>query len=269
MMGRHLPAGLLGLAIVGLMAAFMSTVDTHINLAASFFVNDIWRRFLRPAAGVRELVLVGRLASAGVLGLALLLALRATSIRDLFMFFLAFLSGVGPVYVLRWLWWRVRAVHEIVAMVASALTTVLLTFTWPTGWASGALAPGGALSAEGRLCLVVSATLLCVFLSMPFVPRPDPATLTDFYRRVKPMGWWGPVAALAPDVRRTSELLPILVGIFGGLAFVWGAMIGAGLWLLERGPEARVAAVLAAAGAAGVWWAMGRLTATPAAPSSA
>jgi len=260
MLVRYLPAGLLGLAIVGLMAAFMSTVDTHINLAASFFVNDIWRRFIRPDAPARHHVLVGRLASVGVMVVSGLIAWQSHSIARMFMFFLAFLGGVGPIYVLRWLWWRVRAVHEIVAMAASALGTMLLTFVWQDGWTPGPLAPDGVLSDEGRLCLVVGASLLSVFISMPFVPRPDPAALTAFYRRVQPMGWWGPVAALVPDVRRSRELVPIVVGVCGGLACVWGAIIGTGLWLLEQHSRAQIAAVVAVAGAAAAWWALQRLT---------
>jgi hypothetical protein len=95
---------------------------------------------------------------------------------------------------------------------------------------------------------------------MPFVRRPDPATLVTFYRRVRPLGWWGPVAALAPEVVRVRELPAMLAGVLGGLACVWGAMIGAGLWLLERNAEAGLALVAAAAGTVAVWWAMGKLS---------
>ena len=260
MMGRYLPAGLLGLAIVGLMAAFMSTVDTHINVAASFFVNDVWRRFVRPDATSSHHVLVGRLASVGVMIMSGLLAWRAHSIGDLFLFFLAFLGGVGPVYLLRWVWWRIRAPHEIVAMLASAATTLALTFLWKDGWPAGPLAPGGTLAPEGRLCLVVAVSLAAVLLATPFLKRPDPAELLEFYRRVRPVGWWGPVAALAPDVVRPPELLSIATGVIGGLACIWGAMLATGLWLLDRGNEAAVAGVIAAVGTVGVWWALRKLT---------
>ena len=70
MMRRYLPVGLLGLVAASLFAAFMSTVDTHVNLAASFFVNDVYRRFLAPGRDPRHYVLAARLASAAVLWLA-------------------------------------------------------------------------------------------------------------------------------------------------------------------------------------------------------
>jgi len=263
MMGRYLPAGLLGLAIAGLLAAFMSTVDTHVNLAASFFVNDLWRRFVRPDAGTAHYVLVARLASVGAMLIGALLAWQVDSIGDIFLFFLAFLGGVGPVYVLRWLWWRVRAAHEIVAMLASSVATTLLTFVWSDGWPEGPLSPGGALTAEGRLCLVVAASLAATLLSLPLVPRPDPRGLLPFYRRVRPMGFWGPVAALAPEVERPRELAAVVVGVLGGLGCVWGSMIATGLWLLERRGQAAVAIVVAVVGTVAMGWAIGRLGQQP------
>jgi SSS family solute:Na+ symporter len=259
MMARYLPVGILGMAVAALIAAFMSTIDTHVNLAASFFVNDIWRRFVKPDREPAHYVLVARLASVCVMCLGAVLAWQAESISDLFLFFLAFLGGVGPIYVARWMWWRVRAVHEIVAMLASATAAVLLTFVFPDVWADGPLTPGGVLAPEGRLCLVVATSMAATLLSLPFVRAPDPRLLVDFYRRVRPMGAWGPVAALAPDVVRPRELLPVTVGVIGALACIMGAMLGTGLWLLARPNEAYVALGIAVIGGLLVHWALGRL----------
>jgi len=258
MMARYLPIGLLGLVIASLLAAFMSTVDTHINLAASFFVNDVYRRFLKPGATAGHYVLVGRIASVAVMILASLFAYEAESISDLFMFFLAFLSGVGPVYVLRWLWWRVRASTELTAMVSSALATLLLTF-WKPVWDLGPLSPGGELGNEGRLLLVVSFSLLCSMLSMAVTAAPDPASLVPFYRRIRPWGAWGPVAELAPDVQRPAELLAVGTGVVGGLMATMGLMFAIGFVLLQRHDEAWVAGACAVTGAAAVAFALRRL----------
>jgi Na+/proline symporter len=231
MMRKYLPVGLLGLVVASLLAAFMSTIDTHVNLAASFFVNDLYRRFFRPRATAEHYVSVARYASAGVLVLAGLMASFASSISDLFLFFLAFLGGVGPVYVLRWLWWRVQASTEITAMVASAGATIFLTFA-PIHWELGPFSDGGKLLAEGRLCLVVLTSMAAALASLALVKRPDPGTLVDFYRKVRPAGCWGPVAALAPDVQPPREGLNALVGIVGGVAMVFGLMLGLGYLLL-------------------------------------
>lgn len=238
MMRRFLPVGLLGLVVASLLAAFMSTIDTHVNLAASFFVNDLYRRFWRPAADAQHYVKVARLASVGVLLLAGLMASQADSISDLFLFFLAFLGGVGPVYVMRWLWWRVQASTEITAMLASATATIVLTFA-PIHWELGPFSDAGKLAAEGRLCLVVLTSMTAALIALFAARKPDPHTLVEFYRLVRPAGWWGPVAELAPDVVRPREGLSALLGIVGGLAMVYGLMLGLGFSLLgDGGPAA-------------------------------
>jgi Na+/proline symporter len=269
MLKRVLPPGLLGLAVAGLVAAFMSTIDTHVNLAASFFVNDVYRRFLRPRASARHHILVARLASAGALGAAAWIASLSDSIRDLFQLFLYLLAGVGPVYLARWVWWRVRASTELVAMGASVLATVALTHgaAWTDGglrWPLGPLAPGGELTPEGRLLLVVAFSSACALASLALTRPPDPRTLVEFYRRVRPLGAWGPVRALCPGVRPARELGACLSGSAGGVALVYGLMLAPGYAL--RSATLGLSAALAAAllGGALLSRALGRLASLPA-----
>ena len=248
MMARYLPAGLLGLVVASLLAAFMSTIDTHVNLAASFFVNDVYRRFLAPDHDARHYVTAARVSSVLVLALGALLAYGSSSISDLFKLFIALLAGVGPVYLARWFWWRVRASTEITAMVASFAAATFATYV-DVEWKLGVLSPEGKLENEGRLCVVVLFAAACAGLSMLVAQRPDPATLVPFYRRVRPIGWWGPVAALAPDARPPSEGRALLVGFLGGLAATYGALFGLGWALLGQGARAAVAGALALVGA--------------------
>ena len=260
MMVRFLPAGLLGLVVASLLAAFMSTIDTHVNLASSYFVNDVYRRFVEPSADERHYVLVARLASAGVLALGTTLAYYAESVKDLFTFFLAFLSGVGPVYIARWLWWRVRARTEIAAMCTSAAVSTYLSFffEWPAtifGNAEGEV-PGPA-----RVMIVVSASLLVAGTVTLLSPPPDPRDLTRFYRRVRPIGWWGPVREMCPDVHVEREVAPALVGVVSSLLLTYSLILAIGLGFLERSSEAWIAAGGSLAGACGVWWSLRRLAA--------
>jgi Na+/proline symporter len=248
MMKRYLPAGLLGLAVAALVAAFMSTIDTHANLAAAFFVNDVWRRFVDPHGSTARHILVARLASAAALGIAAVIAAQSDSIRDLFLYFLALLGGVGPVYLMRWLWWRVRASTELTAMCASVLATFVLSRS-ERAWSLGPLAVAGELTPEGRLLLVVAFSSACALLSMLVTRAPDPHRLVEFYRRVRPVGAWGPVRALCPDVAPPRELGACLAGSAGGLALVYGLMLAPGLWLLERPLGLALALAAALAGA--------------------
>lgn len=235
MMLRYLPVGLLGLVFVSLLAAFMSTIDTHVNLASSFFVNDVYARFMVSRKSPQHYVLVSRLAGMLIMVASAIAALWMESIQSMFLLFLAFLGGVGPVYVLRWLWWRVRVGTEITAMVTSMLTTVTLTLiegldlvTWP----DTALSPAGVLAPEGRLIIVAGVSLAAALIQIALARRPDPAALETFYRRVRPMGWWGPVARACPDVETRETLGGALVGAIGGLALIYGLLFGIGEWIL-------------------------------------
>jgi hypothetical protein len=210
----------------------MSTVDTHVNLASSYFVNDIYRRFLVPRASDRHYVLVARLSGAAVMAIAAYFAVVMQSIRDLFTFFLAFLAGVGPVYLLRWFWWRVRASTEIAAMLASSATATWLTVA-DVEWRLGPLSPGGALSDAGRVCLVVLVSGTAALAALALTRTPDPARLVEFYRRVRPIGAWGPVRRLAPGVA-PGPVGGIALGIPGALLLTYGALFGIGFFVLGR-----------------------------------
>lgn len=255
MMKRYLPVGLLGLVVASLLAAFMSTIDTHVNLAASFFVNDLYRRFLVRDAEAKHYVRAARAASVVVLAMAGTMAYFASSISDLFLFFLAFLSGVGPVYVLRWLWWRIQASTEITAMLSSASATIVLTFG-KFDWDLGPFSKDGNLVPEGRLILVVMFSMVCSLIAAFVVSKPDPKDLLPFYRKVKPSGWWGPVAKLAPEVTPVRGGHVILVGVLGGMAMVYGAMLAVGLFLLDRPGDGMAAGATAVIGALGVGYAL-------------
>ncbi|MEM7354000.1 MAG: sodium:solute symporter family protein [Acidobacteriota bacterium] len=261
MLARYLPAGLLGLVIASLCAAFMSTIDTHVNLAASYFVNDLYRRFLKPDAEPRHYVWVARIASIAVMGLAATAAYFAESISDLFTFFLAFLGGVGPVYVLRWLWWRIDAVAEIVAMLTSAIVTTAITLI-PVRWPLGPLSPENGLLHEGRLLIVVAASLVTVSLSLLLRRPPDPASLVPFYEKVRPIGWWQPVRDLAGTPHATRGFPATLVtGVLSGLALVYGLLFGTGYLLLSQPAAGTLGLLTAALGALGVRFSLRRLPA--------
>lgn len=257
MMTRYLPVGLLGLVIASLLAAFMSTIDTHVNLSSAFFVNDVYRRFIHKDASDKHYVRVARITSFVVLIVACLMALSMESIGTLFLFFLAFLSGVGPVYVLRWLWWRIRAVTEIAAMVTSATTSLVITLA-PIEWSLGPLSSGGALTAAGRLIVVVVVSLTAALLATLIAPKADPASLVGFYRKVRPIGWWGPVAALAGPTARRDPLAPIFVGIVGGLALMFGVLFTTDDLVLGGSGATAWKVLLAVAGAVAVGWSLRR-----------
>ena len=112
-----LPSGLLGLVAASLIAAFMSTMSTQLNLGASYLVNDFYHRFFKPNASEKELVLAGRLFTVVSIILGGGLGLLLTRAGQAFTLLLMIGAGTGLIYILRWFWWRINAYTEIVAMI--------------------------------------------------------------------------------------------------------------------------------------------------------
>jgi Na+/proline symporter len=218
LMATLLPAGLLGLLFASLLAAFMSTVDTHINWASGYLTNDVYRRFLRPAAGRRELVLVARVAAAVAALVALIAASRITSIEKAWRIFIALGAGLGMPAMLRWLWWRANAWTEIAGMTVAALTALFVYAVFPDA------------RDEYLLLVIVGlatiASVAATFLT-PEVPR---AHLAAFVQRVRPAGWW----ANLPGAGTPRTLAGLALMWLAGSGGVFGLTFGVGHLLLGR-----------------------------------
>jgi Na+/proline symporter len=118
----RLGPGLLGLVVASLIAAYMSTIGTHLNWGSSYAVNDFYKRFIRKDASEREMVKAGRICTVALMFIAGLFAL--TFLQDANQAFEILLlsgAGTGAIYILRWFWWRINAWTEIVAMVAATM----------------------------------------------------------------------------------------------------------------------------------------------------
>lgn len=114
-----LPAGLLGIVVTSLIAAFMSTISTHLNWGSSYVVNDFYLRFLKKNASNKEQVAVGRISTVIMMILAALLALVLDEAREGFNLLLSIGAGTGLLFILRWFWNRINPYSEIAAMVIS------------------------------------------------------------------------------------------------------------------------------------------------------
>ena len=183
-----LPSGLLGLVVASLIAAFMSTISTHLNWGSSYLSHDVYARFLKPEASEKELVNVGRISTVVLMVLTALLSLLFESALEVFNVILLIGAGTGSIFILRWFWWRVNAYSELSGMVISFVVALTLTRvdTGLESWQE--LLVGVAITTVGW----IATTLLT---------RPtDPATLRSFYQKIRPAGpGWTSVRA---EVRR-------------------------------------------------------------------
>ena len=220
LMGRLLPAGVLGLVMMGLLGAFMSTVDTHLNWGMSYLVNDVYARFIRKKAGAREVVLVGRLGVLAMSLCAFAVAAQMSSIEWAWKFNISLGAGLGLPVLLRWLWWRTNAWTEISGMLAAGATAAYLHL--------GDKPPSFPvlLAAEVGVGFVV-------MLIATFITRPVQAeVLKNFWNKVRPPGAWGRIrgedARSAPVFALAGIWLALSVFVFA-LMFLLGALL-VGTW---------------------------------------
>ena len=210
-----LPTGLLGLVAASLIAAFMSTMSTQLNLGASYLVNDFYQRFIKPDASEKHLVNVGRLFTVISIILGGGLGLFLTSAGQVFTLLLMIGAGTGMIYILRWFWWRINAYTEIVAMVSSLCIAFYFNFinqSFP-GWEK----------------IVIGAILTTVVwvVATYFTPPDDEETLQNFVKKVNPggPGW----SRYSHGV--SSEPWPVPNGILCmilGCFAVYGVLLGVG-----------------------------------------
>jgi Na+/proline symporter len=230
-LGRFVPVGLLGFLIAGLLAAFMSNFAATVNAAPPYFVNDIYKRFINPDAPPKTYVRLSYIASFAVVVIGVLIGWNVTSVNAVVVWIVSGLwGGYTASNVLKWYWWRFNGYGYfwgMVAGIASALTLPLMIEKAPlVQMLLARYSINLDVSIVFPLVLVISVAgcLLGTFLTRP----EDDAVLMDFYRRVRPWGFWGPVLkkvlAEDPGFKRNQDfprdMFNIVVGIVWQIALV-------------------------------------------------
>ena len=219
----YLPAGLLGLVIAALMAALMSTISTHLNWGSSYMVHDFYKRFLKPEASDKEQVMAGRIFTVLLMVVAAFFALKLSNALQAFNILLQIGAGTGLLFILRWFWWRINALCEIVAMIVSFVIALIMEFV-----VKDALLP------HEKLVTGVVLTSICWIITA-FVTKPtDQNVLISFYKLIRPYAkGWKPVIdegkrsgdLVGGDVatgRLTVEILLMVLGCFGVYSLLFG-----------------------------------------------
>jgi solute:Na+ symporter, SSS family len=228
-----LPNGFLGLVTAALIAAFMSTISTHLNWGASYVVNDFYRRFIKPDASDRNLVLTGRITTVLLMIVTLLLAMLLSNALQAFNILLQIGAGTGLIFILRWFWWRINAYSEITAMVTSFLVALYFQLVHPY---TNLPEISTALQLVSGVFFTTAVWMVVTFLT----PPEDSETLRGFYRLVHPGGpGWKKVIEKAEqdnEVITTEKTkswdvpVGILCMMLGCLA-VYSALFATGYWI--------------------------------------
>ena len=219
-----LPPVALGLVVVSLVAAFMSTVSTSVNWGASYLTHDLYQRFIRPNAGSGELLLVGQLTTVLLLGLGVVTALISDSIGTVFRLVIAIGSGPGVVLVLRWFWWRVNAAAELAAMLCGFIVGLLTS-----------VLPLVRIEDYGLRLAVITGVSAVVWLSaMLLTPPESEAVLETFIRQVQPPGPGWARLRQRFQVEPQERLSTLLARFVYSCGVLFGGLIGIGGFLLHQ-----------------------------------
>jgi len=224
-----------GLLLATFAAAYMSTIGTHLNWGASYLVNDVYLRFVNPAAGRRAQVIASRGATVVLMLLSLVVMAYLKSVEQGWKLLIGLGAGTGLVFILRWYWWRINAWSEISAMAASFLTSIVLQLFHVDS--------GNTSTPDYAIAMLTTVGITSVvWLTVTLLTPPESAeTLDRFYRRVRPGGaGWRHVAqrlgfgndpipgGVLSWVNWAAGVIAVYSSVFGVGALVTGSR-GAGL----------------------------------------
>lgn len=237
-----LPAGLLGIVIAALIAALMSTISTHLNWGSSYIVNDFYQRFIKPTASESELVNVGQVSTVVLMILAAIFALLLTSALQAFNILLQIGAGTGLLFILRWFWWKINAMSEIVAMIVSFVIAIFMEV----------VVKDALLSHEKLVIGVVLTTLAWVLTALLTKPT-DTKVLIQFYRTIRPhsMGWKPVISqgiadgTITTQHTKTGKLSTEILMMFLGCIGIYALLFGTGYLIYGQVTNATLAFAIA------------------------
>ena len=230
-----LPTGFIGLVVASLIAAYMSTIGTHLNWGSSYVVNDFYKRFVNPNATDKQQVRMGRITTVMLMVIASIFSLtfldNATQAFDILLLSGA---GTGAIYLLRWFWWRISAWTELVAMIVATIVAVVLVF----GIEDGSLATEVLDHNTVRLLIAVGITTIAwIVATFAFAPT-SKEVLRSFYRLTRPggPGWKKVVEEASADGEIIEEKdagkaweMPIqILCVFIGAVVIYSALFAIG-----------------------------------------
>ncbi len=234
-----LPSGLLGVVVASLVAAYMSTISTHLNWGASYIVNDVYKQFVNKDASEKAQVNMGRLATVVLMVLSTLLALALTNAVQIFKYILMFGAGTGLIFILRWFWWRINAWSEISAMFSSGIISIVISISSVNAALFGSETVAGIFPSWFQFPLVVLLTTI-IWVTVTFLTKPDDdEVLFKFYAKIQPGGpGWTAILNKAKasgiEILKTQEKWMVPSGILAmvlGCLLVYGVLFSMGSWI--------------------------------------
>lgn len=257
----RLSTGWLGLVVASIIAAYMSTIGTHLNWGSSYVINDFYKRFLKPDATEVQMVRMGRITTvllmiiAGTMSLTLM-----DNATQAFNILLLSGAGSGAIYLLRWFWWRINALTEIAAMVVATIMAVILVLFVEDRSLQTTILDGFTVKLLLTVGVVTVTWVLATFLSKP----EDKKVLRNFYKITKPGGpGWKKIVDEAREEGQPIDdgegvvwqMPRQLLMVFIGLIVIYGSLFSIGSFVYGQAVNGIVLGIIALLGT----WALFRL----------
>ncbi|HDP79719.1 MAG TPA: sodium:proline symporter [Spirochaetes bacterium] len=221
-MRDYLPPGLLGMMVAAFLAAYMSTISTHLNWGSSYIINDFYKRFMVRGAPERHYVTASRVSTLFLVLVSSLMIFIIQSISGAWAFIIECGAGLGLVLILRWFWWRINAWSEIAAMIVPFAGYGLNRFAF-------------GLRFPESLFFIVALTTAAWVLATFLTPPTEEDTLRRFYLRVRPGGpGWEPVRGRCGADFPPDPLTRQAVNWLLGMGLVYLSLFSIGDIILAR-----------------------------------
>lgn len=222
----HLPPYLRGLMLAAFAAAYMSTIATQLNWGASYLVNDVYRRFMKPEATEAQLVRVSQFSTVLITLISAVVTFNMDSITGAWKLLIVTGAGTGLVLLLRWYWWRINAWSEVSAMACAFVVSVALQTSF------------GFDSDQPRdfawIMIITVSITTAVWLATTFLTAPEPMPVLEaFYRKTHPsLAGWKPVAERVQDVQPDRDGWANIGCWVAGCLLIYGTLFGSGKLIL-------------------------------------
>ncbi|MNH97764.1 putative transporter [compost metagenome] len=204
--------GLTGLLLAGLLAAFMSSFASTINAAQAYLVNDVLLKFFYRSASPKKQIRLSYIVSVSVVVCSTIIGLYVQNINSVLQWIVSALyGGYIAANVLKWHWWRFNGTGFFWGMLTGIFGAIILPQFFPH-----------TLPLYYFPFLFVLSLLGCLLGTWLSKPTEE-SVLVDFYVRVRPWGFWGPIHQKAlqkyPDLKRNDHFKRDLFNV--GVGIVW------------------------------------------------
>ncbi|MCV6604202.1 MAG: Na+:solute symporter [Porticoccaceae bacterium] len=241
MIHEFLPVGLKGIMVASLLAAFMSTLDTHINWGTSYMINDIYKPYMKPDKSTGHYIKAARICMVLIAIIALVVATQITNLLTVVKYYTVIFGGVSFVLIARWYWWRINVWSEIAGFVGAAVIGNVLLFVLPD------TADAQWFGVRTLLNLVLTALLVILVTWWTKTDKPS-AQIETFYRRLRvPGAGWKRVKESTGIAPLSANLKTNTIACVASIAMLYSVLLGCGHALFGQWPEFALYAVVAAA----------------------